>query len=376
MAEDTPPPESGSATRDAQTGDSNVQNLLAMLARKREAAKRLITRKTRTPAISTPAADQVFAVTEILEKILFYLPARDLLIDQRVCHKWRAVTKENRVLQQALWMQPRDYKENFYLTEPNDLSLQRGPINPFGFEIFRPLQDCYPDFDHHIYRDEPYDLVPPLCWTKDKKKRKAMLRKEASWRKMLVSETYFSIVCVPESMDEFQTRTTTLDGPRLGALYDLHYAFKSSHYRDNGDMAWFFTEQFNPPTEQLRVSNMSHAHLLPYLMLLQCYIVARRPVAYAPAPSRRGLSKLIHRYKTYFSVRMRESSIKELESEAYGVVAQEAIDWVVSGNCGIMVFWWPSCDEEGRYAAQTGGEKIWEDCSELPIVLNRLRNRM
>ncbi|KAK4955065.1 hypothetical protein LTR10_007257 [Elasticomyces elasticus] len=48
------------------------------------------------------ASTRVFATTELLEHILIYVPARDVLLAQRVSHRWQAVVTESPSLQELL----------------------------------------------------------------------------------------------------------------------------------------------------------------------------------------------------------------------------------------------------------------------------------
>ncbi|KAK5687519.1 hypothetical protein LTS10_001657 [Elasticomyces elasticus] len=49
-----------------------------------------------------PASDQVFGTTELLEHILIRMPARDVLLSQRVSQQWQAVIKGSLHLQRVL----------------------------------------------------------------------------------------------------------------------------------------------------------------------------------------------------------------------------------------------------------------------------------
>ena len=52
------------------------------------------------------ASDQVLGIVELLEKILFHLDTKTLLLAQRVCKQWRALVKRSKKLQQALFFEP------------------------------------------------------------------------------------------------------------------------------------------------------------------------------------------------------------------------------------------------------------------------------
>lgn len=53
------------------------------------------------------AATAVFMTTELLENILWFLPMKDLLLNQRVCRKWQVVIEDTPRLQQSLFFRPR-----------------------------------------------------------------------------------------------------------------------------------------------------------------------------------------------------------------------------------------------------------------------------
>jgi hypothetical protein len=52
------------------------------------------------------APEQVSDTVELIEMILLKLPARDILLAQRVSKQWQAVIKSSTKLQQALFFQP------------------------------------------------------------------------------------------------------------------------------------------------------------------------------------------------------------------------------------------------------------------------------
>lgn len=54
-------------------------------------------------APGTPASDEAFAITELLEAILDYLPGKDVLVAQRVSKSWQATIQNSIKLHKALW---------------------------------------------------------------------------------------------------------------------------------------------------------------------------------------------------------------------------------------------------------------------------------
>ncbi|KAK4956877.1 hypothetical protein LTR10_006406 [Elasticomyces elasticus] len=73
----------------------------------RSTSSRAVTRQAtrRAAAASTNA---VLLTTELLEDILHHLPMKELLLAQRVSRKWRDLIRQSIVLQQQLFMRPRE----------------------------------------------------------------------------------------------------------------------------------------------------------------------------------------------------------------------------------------------------------------------------
>ncbi|KAK5738216.1 hypothetical protein LTS12_025661 [Elasticomyces elasticus] len=66
------------------------------------AANTLISVIDQATESSEPASTQVFGTTELLEHILIHVPARDVLLSQRVSQQWQAVTTGSLSLQRLL----------------------------------------------------------------------------------------------------------------------------------------------------------------------------------------------------------------------------------------------------------------------------------
>lgn len=87
-------------------------------------------RASDTPSVTTRSAtrkskaDAFFLTTKMLERVLRFLPMKDLLLSQRVCRKWRDVIVENDGLQQQLFLRPSPVTETWefeYGSPPGDI---------------------------------------------------------------------------------------------------------------------------------------------------------------------------------------------------------------------------------------------------------------
>lgn len=137
----------------------------------------------------------VFLTTELLEKILQYLPMKDLLLAQRVSRKWRAVINESRALQQALFLLPREADAYWELIEGPKDKLVRIPKDDYvrGVEskdVFRSGRLNQLLFEEIQY---PYQgLVSRAedggCEVFRLRFRPSAKHAAASWRRMLVTQ--------------------------------------------------------------------------------------------------------------------------------------------------------------------------------------------
>ena len=76
--------------------------------------------------LATDHAHRVFAITEVLEHILSFVPPQGLLRCQRVNQRFRDVVKKPRVSEEALFYRPRNLRPHQRLYELNPLLVQRG----------------------------------------------------------------------------------------------------------------------------------------------------------------------------------------------------------------------------------------------------------
>ncbi|KAL4887230.1 hypothetical protein BJY04DRAFT_175423 [Aspergillus karnatakaensis] len=140
------------------------------------------------------ATSRVFLLPELLEPILSHLPQRDLLLMQRVNHQWKVVITRSQFLQQQLFFKPSricPLPEDSLAVDFNPLLQELFP--PFFANLFT-LDDCdvvadddYLAMRYCTGRDEGVQILRKQEWYQSEAKRAAVLRPEASWRRMFVS---------------------------------------------------------------------------------------------------------------------------------------------------------------------------------------------
>lgn len=170
------------------------------------------------PIMPTPIAS-VLNTTELLEQILLFLPERDLLVHaQRVNRSFRTLITSSPSLQQKL----------FFKRIPS-----RGPdgddkhctwhANPLLLAAFPPMFTSSQGKWNKLRGNQVYQN---LDWQKESK-AEAYKRREASWRRMLVSQPPVSRLYVTIA---YRVRGSTRkerfkfelpDGLYMGMLYDL-----------------------------------------------------------------------------------------------------------------------------------------------------------
>ncbi|KAL3464790.1 hypothetical protein BJX64DRAFT_253794 [Aspergillus heterothallicus] len=155
------------------------------------------------------ATKKLLQIPELFELILFNLPMRDLLLAQRVCRRWKDFILSSRRLQQRL-----------FLLTPRACPQPEASAN---IEINPLLQQMFPEFFIHLdipfwgTQDDPdgdlsrrhrrtmeYNrniVLKNQQWYTDSATREAVLRPEASWRRMFPSHP----------------------PPRLGRFHSEHY---------------------------------------------------------------------------------------------------------------------------------------------------------
>ncbi|KAF2092170.1 hypothetical protein K490DRAFT_53314 [Saccharata proteae CBS 121410] len=162
----------------------------------------------------TPAADRVFALPELLEQILEYLPQRELLLNQSVCRTWLSTIEVSPTLQQKLWFQPPTRPAS---SVDQAQSFAVNIINPLCALVFNPW-----DLVHFFKRNPSIQdrLQRELGWYANRKLRRAVLRQDASWRKMLVVNRPV----------RFEFEGNEIEWPRMGDIYDAPWTSRTDFY--------------------------------------------------------------------------------------------------------------------------------------------------
>lgn len=125
------------------------------------------------------AIHQAFNTPEMLEMILTRLDMRTLLTSaQRVCRCWGNMISKSPSIQRALFFAPVE----------NPMKLEEKILNPLLKEAFPSI---FPANDRSSY----YALdLSSLAMAKDASAMARFIRKEASWRKMLVQQPPISVI--------------------------------------------------------------------------------------------------------------------------------------------------------------------------------------
>lgn len=135
----------------------------------------------RSPAESSnmviKAPTTFFSTPELIETIFIHLPLRDLLIIQRVSWQWKNAITTSPNLQQRLFLRP--------IQDPISGTMV---LNPLLAALFPPILEI--GRPESAFWDFPPTLreLRALDWFMDEKRREAILRKEASWRRMLPAQ--------------------------------------------------------------------------------------------------------------------------------------------------------------------------------------------
>ena len=111
---------------------------------------------------SVSARSKVFGITELLETVLTHLPARDLLMCERINKTWHAVIKESNTLQEKLF-----YRCDL-VTLSRDMDDSDLEINPFFLLLQR-------RWSFAVFQENAADGFEGLDYP------------EASWKKMYLS---------------------------------------------------------------------------------------------------------------------------------------------------------------------------------------------
>jgi hypothetical protein len=155
----------------------------------------------------TSAISQTFSTAELIELIITYLPPRDILTNaQRVCKAWHTIISTSPTLQTALYFRAAPLSPSSFTT-PHPLIIENFTLNPFITSAFhflltpnkeytkeedvawnRKLARMDPTYkENDQYWKTPYRKLFTYSEWATKDRADAWRRKEASWRRMLVS---------------------------------------------------------------------------------------------------------------------------------------------------------------------------------------------
>ncbi|KAF2469083.1 uncharacterized protein BDR25DRAFT_304620 [Lindgomyces ingoldianus] len=171
------------------------------------------------------ARKAVLSVFELIEQILLQLPMYDLLMAQSVCTRWRTVILSSSRIQRDLYFLPREVPSN---ASPADL--KPNPVLAAAFEEVFEISKRRGLY--HIWQRD-FTVRKAFCmeillhstmdsWTEEVK------YKEASWRRMLMTQPPVSSVAVtdlrvaPDYDDCFAEWVDIEEGVRMGDLLELN----------------------------------------------------------------------------------------------------------------------------------------------------------
>ncbi|KAF2671982.1 hypothetical protein BT63DRAFT_185168 [Microthyrium microscopicum] len=167
---------------------------------------------------------------EILAEIFVKLDLGDLLRIQRVCQHWTTIICASPTLQQALFFRPSQQRPD---SEFGFNPLLKELFPPFFLTPITDIEDSDDEVESSM--SQSADVVKDMQWFVDKERRNAVLRPDASWRRMfpiqppiklreIQFEHYYPCVYstrtpraqISSEFDELQEH-----GIKMGLLYDL-----------------------------------------------------------------------------------------------------------------------------------------------------------
>jgi hypothetical protein len=158
--------------------------------------------------------EDVWAITEIAENILAHLPMKDLLLAQRVSTGWQVLIASSPALQELLFMRPRQPEANQSVS-PNSMPTRQ--FNPLLIEHMSMWFSPQERNARQSVKDVPWGQTVS---------RLVFLRKEASWRRMLLAQppfTAFELVHRVHFYGGDRVSVGCIDqqeGVRMGLAYD------------------------------------------------------------------------------------------------------------------------------------------------------------
>jgi len=173
----------------------------------------------------------MLATTEILEAVLLQLPLREILHANAVCRRWRDVIAASPTLQQALFLAP----------DPAASARDREPEkNPLLEALFRELFQSGLSFNRWDALEIKW--FQRMAWFADEARRRAVLRADASWRRMypvqpparidsVVANGWCCTLEEDVTLGEISARFEHLQegGARMGLIYDILVQLPDNH---------------------------------------------------------------------------------------------------------------------------------------------------
>ena len=179
-------------------------------------------RRRSTESRATMAPSPLFFTAELLEAILLQVDPHTLLTSAlRVCRFWNRLIQQSNLLQMVLFFKPYRPYRSFYWEEEED---DGGDDNPFLERLWSPIF-FRRDFSTWSF---PFLANPLTSWLVPHQ-IDVYLRREASWRRMLIHQppSWRSEIYLRDSYYGGVQSTgihldlTATDYPRLGPLYSL-----------------------------------------------------------------------------------------------------------------------------------------------------------
>jgi hypothetical protein len=178
------------------------------------------TRPAKRQRTSSPL-NSVLATTELLEAMLLLLPLSDILRANAVCRRWRDVIAASPAIKQTLFLQP-----------VSSATGSPPEPNPLLQALFPPLFKLYESWNR--WESSDIERFQAAEWFQDETRRDAVLRVDASWRKMypvrppakidfVVTSGWCCTYFVDVSRGVITTEFEHLQerGARMGLIYDI-----------------------------------------------------------------------------------------------------------------------------------------------------------
>jgi hypothetical protein len=194
------------------------------------------------------ATKRTLAIPELLEIILSHLPIRDLLLGQRVCRLWQQCITASSLLQQRLFFKSKPMPEN--VTETGG---DGGPKHHTLWETNPLLATILPTVKlphEEFHKDFEFSSWMRPEEENDMRFRKAIMRPDASWRRMYpiqpparIHEIRLWGLCCGDSDDEWVSIRKEYEymqqhGSTMGFIYDVSVMIFDSRCNDDGFIRW------------------------------------------------------------------------------------------------------------------------------------------